>query len=93
MVDVGALIDTDRGLVSRRIFHDEEIYALEQERIFGRCWLFLGHEGQLPNPGDYITCRMGETPVIVAREASGKINALVNSCPPFQFRLRPPNRT
>lgn len=80
MIDVRSFVDEERGLVSRRIFHDDAIYALEQERIFGRCWLFLGHEGQIRNPGDYITCRMGETPVIVVRDANGKINALINSC-------------
>lgn len=80
MIDIGSLVDERRGLVSRRIFHDDEIYALELERVFGRCWLFLGHENQLPEPGDYITCRMGETPVIVVRDASGKVHGLINSC-------------
>lgn len=73
-------VDVGQGLVSRRIFHDPELYEWEQSRIFGRCWLFLAHEEQLLNPGDYITCRMGETPVIVARDLAGKIHALINSC-------------
>jgi phenylpropionate dioxygenase-like ring-hydroxylating dioxygenase large terminal subunit len=74
------VIDVKTGLISRRIFHDEQIYAEEKARIFGRCWLFLAHEGQVPNPGDYITCRMGETPVIVARDLGGKVRAFINSC-------------
>ncbi len=77
---IRSLIDRERGLISRRIFHDAEIYAQEKDRIFGRCWLFLAHEDQIPNPGDYITCRMGETPVIVARDRAGKVRALINSC-------------
>ena len=43
-VDASSLVDVDKGLVSRRIFVEEEIYQLELERIFARCWLFLGHE-------------------------------------------------
>jgi phenylpropionate dioxygenase-like ring-hydroxylating dioxygenase large terminal subunit len=73
-------VDIDRGLIGRRIFSEPDIYAAELKKIFGRCWLFLAHETQIPNPGDYITCRMGETPVIVTRALDGEVHALVNSC-------------
>ena len=36
-------VDRERGLVSREIFVDEEVYRLEQERIFCTQWLFIGH--------------------------------------------------
>lgn len=78
--ELGDVVDLDRGLVSRRIFHDPELYERERARVFGRSWLFLAHESQLPAPGDYITCRMGETPVIVARDAAGRVHAFLNSC-------------
>jgi phenylpropionate dioxygenase-like ring-hydroxylating dioxygenase large terminal subunit len=73
-------VDYERGLIGRRIFVDPDIYELELERIFRRAWLFLAHETQIESPGDYITTRMGETPVIVTRDAAGKIHALINSC-------------
>lgn len=41
----------DEGLISRWIFFDPEIYRLEHECIFARCWLFLGHESRIPKPG------------------------------------------
>ncbi len=74
------VVDSARGLISRRIFSDPQIYDAEQERIFARCWLFLAHETQIPNPGDYLTCKMGETPVIVVRDISGSVRVLINSC-------------
>ncbi|CDO35244.1 Rieske 2Fe-2S domain-containing protein [Novosphingobium sp. KN65.2] len=74
------LVRADKGLVSRKIFADEEIYRMELKQIFGRSWLFLGHESQLPNPGDYITNSMGEDPVIVVRARNGQINAFLNNC-------------
>ena len=73
-------VDAARGLVSRRIFSDPDIYQAEQERIFGRCWLFLAHETQIARPGDYVTCKMGETPVIAVRDANDAIRVLINSC-------------
>ena len=73
-------VKLDEGLVSRRIFFDPEIYQVELERIFARCWLFLGHESQIPEPGDYMTAYMGEDPVLVCRGDDGKVRAFLNSC-------------
>ncbi|HXG35923.1 MAG TPA: aromatic ring-hydroxylating dioxygenase subunit alpha [Dehalococcoidia bacterium] len=74
------LVNTRAGMVSRRIFIEREIYKLELENIFARCWLFLCHESQIPNPGDFFSTYMGEDPVIVIRDSAGKINAFINSC-------------
>jgi phenylpropionate dioxygenase-like ring-hydroxylating dioxygenase large terminal subunit len=70
----------EEGLVSRKIFFDPEIYQAELERIFARCWLFLGHESQIPEPGDYMTAYMGEDPILVCRGADGTVRAFLNSC-------------
>jgi phenylpropionate dioxygenase-like ring-hydroxylating dioxygenase large terminal subunit len=75
------LVDHEHGLVSRQIFVDDEIYALELERIFARCWLYLAHESQLSEPGDYITTHMGEDSVVVCRTRSGQLDAYLNLCP------------
>ena len=54
-IDVNGLVEADQGLLSRRIFIEEDIYQQELENIFARCWLFLCHDSQIPNPGDFFT--------------------------------------
>lgn len=74
------LVKSKEGLISRKIFFDREIYEQELKNIFAKCWLFLGHESQIPEPGDFITNYMGEDPVIVCRDAAGKVRVFLNSC-------------
>ena len=74
------LVDLRLGEVSREIFVNEHIYAEEQERIFARAWLHVGHESQIPKPGDYFVSSMGEESVILCRDRANRIHVFLNSC-------------
>ena len=54
-LDPATLVDAERGLASRRLFVDEQIYRMEMERVFTRTWVLIGHETEVPEPGDYVT--------------------------------------
>jgi 3-phenylpropionate/trans-cinnamate dioxygenase alpha subunit len=79
-VALSQLISPDGSSVSRRLFVDEALYRLEQERIFARCWLYLGHESALAENGSFFTTTMGEDPVIVVRDKTGRLRSFLNSC-------------
>jgi phenylpropionate dioxygenase-like ring-hydroxylating dioxygenase large terminal subunit len=71
------LVQADR--VHRSVYADAAIFELEMDRVFGRAWLLVGHESQVPSPGDYFTTRMGREPVIVVNQGS-RIEVLINRC-------------
>jgi phenylpropionate dioxygenase-like ring-hydroxylating dioxygenase large terminal subunit len=75
------LVRDDGGSVDRRIFSDQTIYRLELERIFARAWNFVCHESQLPDTGSFFLNYIGEDEVIAARNRTGGISVLLNSCP------------
>ena len=64
-----------------RLYTDPAQYAREQERLFkGPTWNYLCLAVELAKPGDYVATTVGETAVIVVRDAAGAINAFVNRC-------------
>ncbi len=68
------------GKVHRRFYADPDVFRVELDRIFGRAWLWLGHESQIKNPGDFFTTRMGHDRIIVTRHDDGEIHAFHNRC-------------
>ena len=69
-----------QGRVSRRLYIDPAIFEEEVKRIFGKVWLWLGHESQVRHDGDFFTTRMGRDRVIVTRHTDGEIYAFHNRC-------------
>jgi 3-phenylpropionate/trans-cinnamate dioxygenase alpha subunit len=79
-LELAGLVDGERGLISRCIFIEPEIYEEELRQVFARCWLFLCHASQIPRPGDFLTTYMGEDPVLVVRGSGGEVHAFLNVC-------------
>lgn len=63
-----------------RWYRDPSILALEQTRVFGSFWQHVGRTDQLARPGDFLTCTVGEEPMIVVRDAGGNLRAFSNVC-------------
>ena len=72
---------TDVSRVPFQVYTDQAIYEAEQRLIFqGPTWNLLCVEAEIPNPGDYRISYVGNAPVIVNRDETGQINALLNRC-------------
>jgi phenylpropionate dioxygenase-like ring-hydroxylating dioxygenase large terminal subunit len=74
------LVRVDAREVSARVVSDPAIFALEMERIFDRVWVFVGHESEIRNKGDFVVRYMGLDSVIVTRDEQGGVNVLLNVC-------------
>lgn len=75
---VGSLVRADA--VHRAAYVDPAVFALEQERIFRRAWLYVGHESEVPRSGDYVLTRLGPEEVLLTRGDDGKLSVVQNRC-------------
>jgi phenylpropionate dioxygenase-like ring-hydroxylating dioxygenase large terminal subunit len=69
----------DLRAVDRRFFFDDDVVALEYERVFARTWQFIAHASELPENDAFVTRRLGGDEVIVTRR-DDEIRVLLNTC-------------
>jgi len=63
------------------IYSDGQTAQQEQERVFrGATWNYLCLDAELAEAGSYRTTFVGETPVVVVKDADGEIYAFENRC-------------
>lgn len=61
-------------------YTSEEYYALEQEHVFRKSWLFAGHIDEIPEPGCYMRWHNAGEPVVIVHGMDGKVRAFYNTC-------------
>lgn len=66
--------------LAQRYFVSPEIFAQEQERIFSRQWVFVGHQSQIAQAGDYLTTEVAGESLIIVRDKRGAIRGFYNVC-------------
>ena len=67
--------------VHRDVYTSPEVYALEMRHLFRNVWVYIGHDSQTPNKGDYITAQIGDQPLLMVRHSDNEIHVLYNRCP------------
>ena len=75
---IRSLVQFDR--VHRDVYCDPELFSLEMQRLWRNAWLYVGHESQVPDPGDYYTVDLAGQPVVMVRSPDGELHVLLNRC-------------
>jgi benzoate/toluate 1,2-dioxygenase alpha subunit len=64
----------------RDIFTNPDLFELEMKHIFESNWVYLAHVSQIPNNNDYYTTWIGRQPIVVTRDKTGELHAVINAC-------------
>jgi len=81
-INQALIVDKEKGIYQchRGIFTDPELFELEMTHIFEGNWVYLAHESQVADPGDFYTLTIGRQPVMITRDKEGELHGLINSC-------------
>lgn len=81
---LAGMIDDDRPnsrfRVKRTVFTGEDVLAIERERIFGHCWLYMAHTSEVAKPGSYISRDVAGRPLLLTRDKEGVLHVFYNTC-------------
>lgn len=77
-IDYDALIKEDR--IHSSLYYDEAIFREELEQIWYKQWVFIGHDSEVPNRGDFRLGMIGRQPIIICRGDDDKIRVFMNRC-------------
>jgi phenylpropionate dioxygenase-like ring-hydroxylating dioxygenase large terminal subunit len=66
--------------VHRDLYRCPRVFELEMQRLWARTWLYVGHDSQVPEPGDHVALNLGAQPVLMVRRDDGGIVVLHNRC-------------
>jgi benzoate/toluate 1,2-dioxygenase alpha subunit len=75
---IRALVREDA--VHRDVYRSQELFDLEMERLWRNTWVYVGHDSQVPNVGDYYSTEVARQPLIMLRDESGNVRVLMNRC-------------
>ena len=75
---IRALVRADA--VHRDVYLDPELFAIEMQELWAKTWIYVGHDSQVPEPGDFLSCTIGAEPVVMVRHVDGSVRVLRNRC-------------
>jgi phenylpropionate dioxygenase-like ring-hydroxylating dioxygenase large terminal subunit len=80
--DFAPLVDEGqhRFRVRTSIYTDPRVFDAEMQRVFETNWVYVGHESEVAQPGDFVTSTVGRQPVIVSRGYDAAIRVFLNAC-------------
>ena len=62
------------------LYLDDDVFSADLENLFYKEWLFVGHDCEIPDVGDYFRYEIGDADVIILRDQDNGIKAFQNTC-------------
>ena len=80
--DIAALIAKRRPghSLDAPFYTSRAIHDLDLDVIFGRHWIYVGVEPDVPEPGDYMALELGNNAVVIVRDDDEGVRAFHNVC-------------
>lgn len=61
-------------------YTSQEVFDFDMAAVFNQHWLFVTTEGEIAEPGDYVTIVVGRSSVIIVRDDDEEVRAFHNVC-------------
>ena len=75
---IRALVRDDA--VHRDVYLSPALFDLEMERLWRSAWVYIGHDSQVPNAGDFLSVNIARQPLLLLRGSDGVLRVLLNRC-------------
>jgi Rieske 2Fe-2S family protein len=66
--------------LEQAFYTSREVFDADLQLIFGRHWIYVGVEAEIPHAGDVMAVEIGTTSVLIARDDDDRIHAFHNVC-------------
>jgi glycine betaine catabolism A len=66
--------------LSQKYFVSSDVFEEEQEKIFSKDWVLVGHQSEVPTPGDHFVATVAGESLIVLRDKNEEIRGFYNVC-------------
>ncbi|MEZ5812542.1 MAG: aromatic ring-hydroxylating dioxygenase subunit alpha [Rhizobiaceae bacterium] len=67
--------------VHRDVYVSQDVFEMEMKHLFRNTWVYVGHDSQVPNKGDYYSTMVGDQPMLMARHTDNTVRLMYNRCP------------
>src|SRR6202048_1298401 len=83
-----AALAAEKKTLPQKYFISPEVFANEQEKIFAKQWLLVGHQSQLKKSGDFFLATIAGESLIVLRDQKSEVRGFYNVCRHRGTRLK-----
>ncbi|QQK74450.1 aromatic ring-hydroxylating dioxygenase subunit alpha [Salicibibacter cibarius] len=71
----------EEGVIPSYVMGDPKIHDIEHKKLFTKTWLFLAHESEIPENGDFVTRDLASYSIILTKgNKDGIIRGFYNMC-------------